>query len=317
MSAQLERVVVTGGAGFIGSHLVDRLLHEGASSVVVLDDLSRGRFTNLGVHLRDSRLELVYGDVRDLQTVREALSGATLIFHLAARSSRVHPLTGTDDVFTTNVGGTFVVLRVASDLAVRRVVFASSCEAYGAPLTLPVDEDHPLLPVGLDGASKVSGEAYCRAFRRVFGLQTAILRLAEVYGPRDTDGRVARWIDRAVAGEEILVPGDAQVSDLLWVDHAVDALLRAGLQDAVLPPINVASGTGTPAVDLARRIAHLAGSQVRVRSMPAKQSEARRFVADVDRMRQLLNMAPPIDPLAHLADLIRECAPLGSPRVAS
>jgi UDP-glucose 4-epimerase len=316
MSIQTERVVVTGGAGFIGSHLVDRLLREGAKSVVVLDDLSRGRFVNLGEYLSDPRLHVVYGDVRDLQTVRDALTGATLVFHLAARASAIHTTTGTEEVFTSNVGGTFAVLRVASDLGIPRVVFASSCDAYGATLALPVDEDHPLLPLSLHGASKVSGEAYCRAFRRVLGVQTAVLRLCEVYGPNDSSGRVSEWIDRAIEGRE-LAPEDGQVSDLLWVDYAVEALLRAGLHDGTLPPINVASGTGTTALSLARRINQLSGSQVPVRTLAGNPSDARRFVANVDRMRRLLDLEPPIDPLAQLSDLVRERAPLGSCQVAS
>ncbi|MFN0071795.1 MAG: SDR family NAD(P)-dependent oxidoreductase [Chloroflexota bacterium] len=304
MQGLCERIVVTGGAGFIGSHLVERLLKEGAGSIVLLDDFSRGQFTNLRAALGEPRFTIVQADVRDRDAVHEALAGASLVFHLAGRMAQSDDPRELEDVLTTNVVGTFNVLRAASDNLARRVIFASSYEAYGVPLSLPVDEEHPLHAVELNGASKVSAEAYCRAFRRVFGLQTVILRLAEVYGPRDVYGLIPQWLEQAEQGHDLVVQDKDRVTDLIWVDDVVDAMMRAAQSDAVLPPINVASGTGTRLVDVARRVARLSRHQPRVRALTSSSSDARRFVANVERMRRILQMEPSLDPLERLEGLL-------------
>jgi UDP-glucose 4-epimerase len=304
MHAQSERIVVTGGAGFIGSHLVDRLLNDAVESVVLVDDFSRGRFTNLSHLLNDRRLNVVHADVRDLAALGGAMEEASLVVHLAARKAASERTEEADDVFTTNVGGTFNVLMAATRCHVPRVVFASSCDAYGSPINLPVDEDHPLHAADLNGASKISGEAYCRAFRRVFGLQTTILRFADVYGPRDRGGMVASWLENAQAGQDLTAPEKDCVGDFVWIDDAIEAIVRAAKIDGHLPPINVASGTGTRLVDVARRIARLFSHQPRVRTFLPQASQARRFVADVERMRRMLGIEPPLDPLCHLDKLV-------------
>ena len=304
MVQRAERVLVTGGAGFIGSHLVDRLLADGRAELVVFDNLSRGRLANLARHQRDRRLTVVSGDVRDAAAVAAVLHGVGTVYHLAARARDRDAAADVDDTFATNVVGTFNVLRAAVHQAVSRLIFASSPEAYGEPAVLPVDEGQPLVGIGAYGASKVAAEAYCRAFRQIFGLPTVILRFAHVYGPRDYGRPIPVWLERAAAGHALDVYGEKQVVDFVWVGLAVEALVRAAALDGPLPAINVASGTGTRVVDVARRIAHLAGSQSPIRILPARPAEVRRFVANVERMRQLLAIEPPLDPLAHLPRLI-------------
>jgi UDP-glucose 4-epimerase len=304
------RIVVTGGAGFIGSHLVDRLLADSRAQVVVFDDFSRGRLTNLGRAQTESRLQILQGDIRDAAAVADALQGASIVFHLAARASQSASDEEIEDSFTTNVVGTFNVLQAASQHAVRRLLFASSREVYGEPIALPVDESHPLLAVTAYGASKVAGEAYCRAFRRVFGLQTVILRLAAVFGPRDSGRFIPDWWTRAQAGQDLYIPDEKQVVDLVSVDQAVDALVRAAEMDEALPPINVASGTGTRVVDVARLIARLTGRRSQVRLLPKSIARPTPFVADVGRMRQLLRIEPMPDPLSYLPRLLAD--PIGA-----
>ncbi|TME33210.1 MAG: SDR family NAD(P)-dependent oxidoreductase [Chloroflexi bacterium] len=189
MSQRKIRVVVTGGAGFIGSHLIDRLLADDNTEVLVLDNLSRGRLTNLARWQGNPRLDVVQADVRDAQSFQALLYGSDIVYHLAAQSTVMGAVNDLGYTFSTNVVGTFNVLTAAAHHGVRRVVFTSSREVYGEPISLPVDEESPLLAANSYGASKAAGEAYCRAFRREFGLQTAVLRLANVYGPRDF-GRV-------------------------------------------------------------------------------------------------------------------------------
>jgi UDP-glucose 4-epimerase len=303
MRARTERIVVTGGAGFIGSHLVDRLLNDAVESVVLVDDFSHGRFTNLSQQLNDQRLTIVQADVRDLSALCGAVEGASLVVHLAARTAASERAEDAD-VFTTNVGGTFNVLRAAARYQVPRVVFASSCDAYGTPISLPVDEDHPLHAAELNGASKISGEAYCRAFRRVFGLQATILRFSDVYGPRDDSSTIAGWLEDAQEGRDLTAPEKECVGDFVWIDDAIEAIIRAARSDAHLPPINVASGTGTRLVDVARRIARLSANEPRVRTFSPSPSEPRRFVAEVERLRRILGIEPPLDPLCRLEELI-------------
>lgn len=306
MVLRADRVVVTGGAGFIGSHLVDRLLAEPCAEVVVFDNLHRGRLENLPAE-RD-RLRVVVGDIRDEDAVDELVRGADVVFHLAAQSTVMGAVEDARYSFSTNVVGTFNVLRAAARHEVGRLVFSSSREVYGEPLALPVDEDSPLMAVNSYGASKVAGEAFCRVFRREYGLPSVILRLANVYGPRDHGRVIPRWLEQAAGGEDLLVYGGKQVIDFVWVEQVVEALVRAASLEGPLPPINVAGGTGTPILALARRIAQVSGRQSRVLLQPARPMEVTRFIASVDRMRQMLGVEPPLDPLASLAHMVERRA---------
>jgi UDP-glucose 4-epimerase len=304
MQPTRSKFVVTGGAGFIGSHLVDRLLADGNARVVVLDNLSRGHLSNLARHREDPRLEVITGDIRDAATVYSALEGAGVVFHLAAQATVLGGVEDADGTFATNVQGTHNVLRAAARAGARRLIFASSREVYGEPVALPVDEDHPLMAITMYGASKAAGEVYCRAFRRVYGLPTVVLRLANVYGPRDHGHAIPGWVQRAAAGQDLHVQGGKQLIDFVWISQAVEAMIRAASLDTSLPPINVASGTGTRIIDVARRIARMFPSQPSITQLPALDVGATRFVANVERMRQLLRLEPPLDPLAYLPALL-------------
>ncbi|MBI4494501.1 MAG: SDR family NAD(P)-dependent oxidoreductase [Chloroflexi bacterium] len=304
MDQHVERIVVTGGAGFIGSHLVDRLLADSAAEVLVLDNLRRGRLGNLARHQAEPRLRLIQADVRDADAVAAALRGASAVYHLAAESTVTGAASDVDYAFTTNVVGTFNVLRAATRCGVPRLIFASSREVYGEPIALPVEEGQPLAPLNAYGASKAVGEMYCRVFRRMFGLQAIILRLANVYGPRDFGRVIPLWLERARAGQDLHVYGGKQVLDFLWIGQTVEAFVQAGALDEPLPPINVGSGTGTRILELAQRIVCISGSEARIRLLPARKDEVTRFVANVDRMGQLLGLHPPLDPLASLPNLL-------------
>ncbi len=309
MYQRTERVVVTGGAGFVGSHLVDRLLADSRAEIVVLDNLTRGRPANLAHHQANPRLQFHEGDIRDVAVVAETVRGADVVYHLAAQATVMGAVQDLDYSFSTNVVGTFNVLRESAAAGVRRVVFTSSREVYGEPIELPVDEGQPLLAINFYGASKVVGEAYCRAFRRASGLDSVILRLSNAYGPRDYGRVIPLWIEQALHGQDLELYGGKQVLDFVWVDQVVDALLAAAASDVVLPPINVGSGTGTKLMDLARRIRLLSGSRAQIRIAPSRAVEVVQYVARVDRMRQLLGIDPPSDPLRHLEKLVPSAVP--------
>lgn len=300
------QAVVTGGAGFIGSHLVDALLAVPENAVLVLDNLRRGRSANLEAHRNEPRYRFELGDVRDAEQLSVALAGADVVYHLAAQSNVMGAVTDPRYSFETNVVGTFNVLEAARRGGVRRVVFASSREAYGEAAVLPVGEETPLTAKNPYGASKVAAEAYCRTFMNVFGLESAILRFANVYGPRDFDRVIPLWLQRALREQPLELCGGDQVLDFVPVGLAVQALVRAADAPIADIPINVASGVGTPIRELASRILALTGSRSALRVVPAREAEVRCFVADIRRLRALLSLTPDADPLAELPQLLSE-----------
>jgi len=294
------KILVTGGAGFIGAHLVAAALAAG-DEVVALDNMRRGVRAKL-----PDEAQFVEGDIRDRDTVALAMRGVQRVYHLAAQSNVLGAVTDTDYSFTSNVVGTYNVLVAARDAGVERVVFTSSREVYGEVERLPVSEDRPMDPKNAYGASKVAGEVYCRTFQNTYGLDVSVLRLANVYGAGDRDRVIPIWLDRARHGEDLEIYGGAQVLDLVTVDLVVAALRRAAEESLGGRVVNVGSGVGTPLRDLADRIARLPSREVGLRVLPARAIEVTRFVADVARMRDLLGLAPPADPLEGLAALWAE-----------
>ncbi|HXK33322.1 MAG TPA: NAD-dependent epimerase/dehydratase family protein [Dehalococcoidia bacterium] len=301
------RVLVTGGAGFIGSHLVDALVAQG-DDVVVLDNFKRGRHEHIDDHVRSGGVRLITGDIRDEETVAGAMDGAELVYHLAAQSNVMGAVEDMDYSFSTNVVGTYIVLKCAAAAGVRRVVFSSSREVYGDPNEIPVREDAPLVAKNPYGASKLAGEAYCRVWQETTGLDCIVLRFANVYGPRDRDRVIPRWLTRASEGDALEVYGGHQVIDFVWVGQAVRALLAAATC-VNGGPVNVGSGAGTPIIDLGERILALTNARSELRVLPPRSIEVVRFVADVSRMRSVLGIEPEGDPLAQLPQTKRAVAP--------
>jgi len=295
------KVLVTGGAGFLGSHLVDALVERG-DRVTVLDNLRRGSLDNLSPHLAAARVTMLTDDICDYGSVIRAVDGAELVFHLGAQSNVMGAMQDPWYSFSTNVTGTFNVLKAASEAGARRVVFSSSREVYGEPESIPVPETAPLAPKSFYGASKVAGEVYCRAWQGAGGAECQILRFANVYGPRDRDRVIPHWVERAAAGEPLVIYGGEQILDFIRVEHCVSALLAAA-DGPEQGPINVGSGTGTLLPDLARRIIQLSGSRSTTELLPARDAEVVRFVADVSRMRDILGVEPGPEPLDGLPAL--------------
>ncbi|HZW30910.1 MAG TPA: SDR family NAD(P)-dependent oxidoreductase [Isosphaeraceae bacterium] len=295
----MARIVVTGGAGFIGSHLVDELVRTG-EEVLVLDNLRRGRWLNL---THQTGVQCVTGDIRDIGLLRALLAGADTVYHLAAQSNVLGALEDPDYSFTTNVAGTVNVFRAALEAQVGRVVFSSSREVYGDVEAVPVAEEAPLRPKNLYGASKAAGEMYARVYRAQ-GLDIRVLRLANVYGPRDTDRVIPRFIARALRGEPMTIYGGDQVLDFIWVGHVVRALVRAAHLPALAEPVNVGSGQGTTVRDLAERIRGEVSPNAPVELLPPRTFEVGRFIADVRRGRELLDLPAIADPLDHLGEVV-------------
>lgn len=299
------RILVTGGAGFIGGHLVDGLLSVGVDEVIVVDNLSRGRRSNLEDCL--DRISFVHADIRNVEILGRAMRGIDVVYHLAAHSTVLGAERNRDQAFSVNVLGTFDVLSVAVQTGVKRFIFASSREVYGEGGKRPTRETAPLRPKNTYGVSKAAGEMGCELFR-TRGLETAILRLTNVYGPRDHGRVIPTFLQNALGERPLIVYGGDQILDFVWIGIVVDAFLKVGLGPLIREPLNIGSGRGTRVIALARRIVEMTKSRSRVQVCQGRPEEVRCFVADVRRACALLNLAQPTDPLVHLGDVLRHPA---------
>ena len=295
------KYVVTGGAGFIGSAICSRLVHEN-HDVTVLDDFSTGDPHRLD-GIRD-RIELIEGDIRDAATVQRAVEGAQVVFHEAALPSVARsvadPLASND----VNVTGTLTVLETARQAGVRRVVFAASSSAYGDTPTLPKQEDMKPGPRSPYAITKLTGEYYLENYARIFGLETVALRYFNVFGPRqDPKSQYAavipRFITAALAGRPATIYGDGlQSRDFTYIDNVVEAnLLAAHAPDAVGHVINIACGSRYSLLDLLRMISEALDLDEPVLATfeDARAGDVRHSLADITRAHELLGFSVKID----------------------
>jgi nucleoside-diphosphate-sugar epimerase len=314
-----RRALVTGGAGFIGSHLVDGLLASGWR-VRVLDDLSTGRERNLA-QARDA-IDWIRADLRDADAVAKAVEGVEIVFHQAAIPSVPRSLAEPLRTHAVNVDGTLLLLETARHAGVRRVVYAASSSAYGDTEELPKTETMAPNPMSPYALQKYCGEVYCRLYARLYGLETVALRYFNVFGPRqDPASQYAAVIPRfacaALAGEPAEIYGDGeQTRDFTFVADAVRAnLLAADAAEASGAVINVGGGRRTSLNELWRAVQEIAGARIPARHAPPRPGDVRDSLADLGRARKLLGYEPSVDlreglrrTLAHFAGL-REARP--------
>lgn len=223
-----NRILVTGGAGFIGSHIVDRLIAEGYK-VRVVDNFSTGRIENLQ-HLKGNpNLEIIEGDLKNEQNAKEAVKGTDAVFHFAANPEVRVSTTNPKTHFEENVVATFNLLEAMREFGVREMVFASSSSVYGEPQEIPVDEDAPVRPVSVYGASKAACENMIHAYSKLYGIKAVILRYANVVGPRLRHGVIYDLMMKLRRNSsELEVLGDGtQVRSYIYVTDAVEATLLA------------------------------------------------------------------------------------------
>jgi len=243
----MSRMVVTGGAGFIGSHVVDRLAEQ-EHEVLVIDDFSVGREDNLRQHAHNPLVTVERADVRDVRVMSQLLRGADTVFHLAVQCLRVSLY---DPLFVhdVNATGTLVTCMAARSANVRRFVYISSSEVYGSAISAPMSEDHPLRPTTPYAASKLAGEMYALSFAKTHGLPVIIVRPFNSYGPREhhegSSGEVIpRFVIRALCDVRPTIFGDGeQTRDFTWVSDTARGIVRAGECDELLGrAVNIACG---------------------------------------------------------------------------
>lgn len=290
------RILITGGCGFIGSHLVDKL-RPGPFELQIVDNLKRaveGRRAGPPVRVHEI-------DIRDRDALREAMRGVDVVYHLATQSNVLGAVQDMDYAFTSNVVGTYNVLTCARECGVQRLIFTSSREVYGEVAALPVTESAAVSPKNVYGATKAAGELLCRSFAGE-SLRVSVLRLANVYGTRDSGRVIPLFIEKATGDQPLTIFGEDKVLDFVWVGDVVDALVGL-LSTDIEGPLNIGSGQGTTLPELAGQILRLTGSSSVIQQAPARGMEVDRFVADIGRARKLLNFHPS-PPLRYLQEVI-------------
>lgn len=290
-----SRVLITGGAGLIGSHLADHLIAEGVRDIVVLDNLVRGRRKNLGAAERHGRVTVVEGDIGNRDLVAEAMNGVDIVFHLAAiriTQCAQEPRLALEVL----VDGTFNILEAAVKAGVRRVVAASSASIYGLAEQFPTPETHhPYNNRTLYGAAKLFNEALLRSFHEMYGLDYVALRYFNVYGERmDVHGAytevLIRWMDRIAAGQPPIIFGDGtQTMDFIHVEDIARANVLAAKSNVTDEVFNIASGVETSLDDLAKALLAIMGSPLTVEYGPPRAvNPVPRRLADVSKARERL-----------------------------
>lgn len=306
--------LVTGGAGFIGSHLVGALLHRG-DRVRVADDLSTGKRENLA---GCPGVDLVQGDLADPAVARRAVTGVDYVLHQAAIPSVPRSVADPRSSHRANVDATLNVLLAARDAGVRRVVYAASSSAYGNSAALPKHEDMPTCPLSPYALQKLMGEHYMRLFTELYGLETVSIRYFNVFGPRQDpsspySGVISLFIRALLSGEAPRIYGDGtQTRDFTYVENVVDGVLRAATRpEAVGQVINVATGGRISLNALLETLRAILHSDVRAAYAPARAGDVHDSQADITKARQLLGYEPRIaleDGLRRTVEWYREAS---------
>lgn len=294
-----KKILITGGAGFIGSNLIDDLAGSG-DEIWVLDNLSTGRRENLRHHLELGRIRFIEGDIRDPETVLRATRGVDLIYHLAVQCVRVS-LHDPRLVHEVNATGTLNVCMAALENQVGKIVYTSSAEVYGDGGYIPMDEAHPLKSSTPYGAAKLSGELYLGVYRRTYGLPSVVLRLFNTYGPREHfEGLygevIPRFVLRIMNGEPPILFGDGrQTRSFHEVSDTVQAIrLAAETPEAVGEVFNIGGEEEISIQRLAQTLIELFDAQGHMRPQyaPARPGEIQRHAANMSKARRILGFAP-------------------------
>lgn len=292
------KYLVTGGAGFIGSHIVETLLKRG-DSVRMFDNLATGKEANIASFR--SHVQFIQGDLRDLNAVKEAAKDIDVVFHQGALASVPRSIADPVASLETNINGTQNVLLASLNAGVRRVVYASSSSVYGDTPTLPKHEAMPTNPLSPYAVHKLTGELLCGVFTRIYGLETVALRYFNVFGPRqDPNSEYAAVIPRFLSAlmekrRPIVFGNGEQTRDFTYISNVVQAnLLAASSSAAVGSAINIGCGEQVPLNDILCIAGELLGVSVEAEYREARQGDVRHSLADISLARRLLDYNPSI-----------------------
>lgn len=295
----MEKYLVTGGAGFIGSNIVEELLRKG-HKVKVIDNFITGRRENIAPFLND--IELIEDDIRNMDAVRRAVKGVDYVLHQAALRSV--PKSVDDPAFTNdiNVSGTLNILMASKEMGIKRVVYASSSSAYGDCKVLPEKEDFLPRPISPYGVSKLTGEYYGYTFSKTFGLAVVSLRYFNVFGPRQNpeskySAVIPAFISKMLDGKCPVIEGDGHQSrDFTYVENVVAANLAAAKTEGIGGEIfNVACGKAYSVLDIVKHLNKLLGKNIEPEFAPARRGDVQKTIADISKMKNILKLDPRID----------------------
>jgi nucleoside-diphosphate-sugar epimerase len=298
-----QRVLITGGAGFIGSHLAEALLTLGAR-ITVIDDLAGGSLENLKAIPGGESVQFFQASILDAAALHKAVEGSRYVFHQAALGSVPKSIEQPVEYQLANADGTLMVLESARKHGVRRVMFAASSSAYGDSPTLPKIETMPALPKSPYAATKVAGEALCRAYAGSYGLDTAALRYFNIFGPRQSPDNayaavIAAFAKALAVGKHPVIYGDGEQSrDFTFVHNVVHANLLAARHVEPIDGevINIACGTRITVTELAKEMAALFGRpDLNAEYRPERAGDVKHSVADLQRAEQILGYRPIVD----------------------
>jgi UDP-glucose 4-epimerase len=298
MDIENRKVLVVGGAGFIGSELVHQLADAGAR-VTVLDDLTNGRRENLA-DLGD-RIELVVGDLRDRPLVAKLMRDTRVVFHLACLGVR-HSIHSPHENADVNATGTLGLLDLARAANVGRFVYVSSSEVYGTAMQVPMTELHPAFPMTVYGAGKLAGECYTRAYHRTYNFPTVVVRPFNAYGPRshhegDSGEVIPKFLLRGMARKPLIIFGDgSQTRDFTFVSDTARGIMLSGLADAAIgETLNIGSGFEITVNDLAQQVRKLLGDErIEIQHDADRPGDVLRLFADMTRAHRIIDFRPTI-----------------------
>ncbi len=295
----MAKYLVTGGAGFIGSHIVEELVRRG-EKVRVLDNLSEGKIENVGPYL--DKIEFINGDIRNINVVNKAVRNVDYILHQAALRSVRKSMMRPKEYNEVNVGGTLNILIAAREKGAKSVVFASSSSVYGNRHKFPEKETDLLNPISPYAATKLMGEYYCKLFSNSFGLQTVSLRYFNVFGPRQSLENqyavvIPKFITCILKGENPPIYGDGQQSrDFTFISYIVDANLKAAVSDGISGEIfNVACGKDYKILDLVDILSEIMGIDIKPTFMHPREGDVKKTLADITKLETFLGIKAKVD----------------------
>jgi len=294
------KIVVTGGAGFLGSHLVDKLIREG-EEIIVIDNLFRGQTENIEQHIPNKKFTLLNDEIQNKTKISDALHLADAVIHFASISSVFRSIVEPEIVNTINVTGTLNMLNLCIKEEVQCFIFASSAAVYGGARNRPLQENDPLHPLSPFAASKIAGEAYCKAYSETYGLNTIILRFMNIYGPRITKvyRRVcSKFAEATIRNEPLVIVGDGkQTRDFTYITDAINTvLLTLNHNNIKGETFNIGTGKPTTINQLANLYKKIYGnSKHEIKHISAKKGDLRYSYADIAKAKKTLGYKPKIN----------------------